>query len=256
MNMKFSTLLILSAALLAGGFLARASDFNALVLEQIRTMPDGGGYATTREAHTALSASVQPGSDSVAIQAAKACPSYCSGATYLVFLKTLLAAEKEGLVPPLGEVWSALAPKSSPDGVGIWGRWNANGPGASRLFHELQLGRNFTSYTEARPGDFLKIFWSDAVGKKERGHLVVFLGEEEKDGVPHVRFWSSNKPLGYGEKSVPKTKIARAIFSRLETPENIRNFQKIPKKDKYLASLLTHESSFAEALQQSGVAVP
>ena len=58
--MKFQTLSILSAAMLAGSLLARASDLNALVLEQIRTMPDGGGYATTREAHAALNSSVQP----------------------------------------------------------------------------------------------------------------------------------------------------------------------------------------------------
>jgi hypothetical protein len=254
--MKLRTLSILSAALSAGSLSASAGDLNALVLEQIREMPDGGGYATTREAHAALNSSVEMRAGSVEIQAAKACPSYCSGATYLVFLKTLRAVEKQGIIPPLGNAWASLAPKSSPDGVGIWGRWNANGPGASRLFHELALGRNFTSYAEARPGDFMKIFWIDAVGKKERGHLVVFLGEEEKDGVPHVRFWSSNKPHGYGEKSVPKSKIARAIFSRLENPANIRNLDSIPKKDEYLAGLLTRESSFAEALRQSGVAAP
>ena len=135
--------------MVAGSLLAGASDFNALVLEQIRTMPDGGGYATTREAHAALNSSVQPGPNSVSIQAAKACPSYCSGATYLVFLKTIHAAETKGLMPPLGRVWALLAPESSPDGVGIWGRWNANGPGASRLFYELALGRNFTGYAEA-----------------------------------------------------------------------------------------------------------
>ena len=253
--MRLYSLPILLAAF-ASSLSANAADFNAVVLEQIRVMPDGGGYATTREAHAALNSSVQVAGTTVGIQPAKACPSYCSGATYLVLLKTLHAAEKKGLVPPLGNVWASLAPKSSPDGVGIWGRWNANGPGASRLFHELSLGRNFTSYDEARPGDFMKIFWTDAVGKNERGHLVVFLGEEEKDGVPHVRFWSSNKPHGYGEKSVPKSKIARAIFSRLETPANIQNLSTIPKKDAYLAGLLTHESSFSEALQKSGVAAP
>lgn len=253
--MKLYPLPILLTAF-AGSLAANAADFNSVILEQIRTMPDGGGYATTREAHAALNSSVQVAGGSVGIQPAKACPSYCSGATYLVFLKTLHAAEKKGLVPPLGTAWASLTPKSSPDGVGIWGRWNANGPGASRLFHELSLGRNFTSYAEARAGDFMKIFWTDAVGKNERGHLVVFLGEEEKDGVPHVRFWSSNKPHGYGEKSVPKSKIARAIFSRLETPANIQNLPSIPKKDAYLAGLLTHESSFSEALQKSGVAEP
>ena len=253
--MKLRMFSILLVTLFSGDFLS-ASDINAIVLEQIRTMPDGGGYATTREAHAALNSSVQLGSETVSIQPSKASPSYCSGATYLVFLKTLQASEKKGLMPPLGSLWASLTPQSSPDGVGIWGRWNANGPGASRLFHELALGRNFTSYAEARPGDFLKIFWSDAVGKNERGHLVVFLGEEEKDGVPHVRFWSSNKPHGYGEKSVPKSKIARAIFSRLEVPSNIRNLASIPKKDEYLASMLSRESSFTEVLRQIGVATP
>ena len=254
--MRHRALIIFTAALFSIGLGASGADFNAIVLEQIREMPDGGGYATTREAHAALNSSVQVATGSMDIQPAKACPSYCSGATYLVFLKTLHTAEKKGLIPPLGNAWGSLTPKSSPDGVGIWGRWNANGPGASRLFHELALGRNFRSYAEARSGDFMKIFWTDAVGKKERGHLVVFLGEEEKDGVPHVRFWSSNKPHGYGEKSVPKSKIARAIFSRLETPSNIRNLHSIPKKDGYLASLLTRESSFEEALRLSGVVEP
>jgi len=55
---------------------------------------------------------------------------------------------------------------------------------------------------------------------------------------------------------VPKSKIARAIFSRLEAPANIQNLSTIPKKDAYLAGLLTHESSFSEALQKSGVAAP
>lgn len=247
---------IFTAVFLASSLLASAVDFNEIVLGQVRAMPGGGGYATTREAFEGLKSSVQAGDGGFSIQPSKAQPSYCSGATYLVFLKTLHAAEKSGAIPALGPVWPALAPKASPDGTGVWGRWNANGPGASRLFHELALGRSFTSYDEARPGDFLKIFWTDAVGKKERGHLVVYLGEEQRDGVPHVRFWSSNKPHGYGEKSVPKSKIARAIFSRLENPGNIRNLQSIPKRDGYLASLLTTESSFAEALRMSGVSTP
>lgn len=230
-----------------------AVDYNAIVLEQIRAMPKGGGYAVTKEALSALGGAAKSGNGSIAITAASATPSFCSGATYLVFLKTLKAAEDGSRIPRLGAVWDTLAPRPAPDGVGIWGRWNANGPGASRLFHELELGTNFTSYEAARPGDFMKIFWTDAVGKKERGHLVVYLGREMKDGVEHVRFWSSNKPDGYGEKSVPRTKIARAIFSRLESPENMRKAPSLPKKDPYLASLLTTESSFDEALLKSGV---
>jgi hypothetical protein len=249
---RLAFLVSISAATLV----ATASDFNSIVLDQIRAIPDGGGYATTREAHSALNFSVAPMGDSVSIIPVRARPSYCSGATYLALLKTLQAAEKSGRIAPLGETWSVILPKAASDGAGIWGRWNANGPGAARLFHELKLGRNFTEWSEARPGDFLKIFWTDAVGKSERGHLVVFLGEEEKNGVPHVRFWSSNKPNGYGEKSVAKSKIARAIFSRLENPDNIRNAATLPKKDDYLASLLRVESSFAEACRLSGITPP
>jgi hypothetical protein len=233
-----------------------AADFNAIVLEQIRSMPSGGGYATTREAHQALNRAVLMTPQGVCLESAKAQPSYCSGATYIVFLKTLAAAEKQSRSAPLGDVWGLLLPKPMSDGSGIWGRWNANGPGTARLFHELGLGKNFTSWEQARPGDFMKIFWAGEVGKNERGHLVVFLGTETKDGVEHVRFWSSNKPGGYGEKSVPKSKVAAVIFSRLENPSNMQRAATIPKTDAYLASLLTHESSFVEALQKCGIHMP
>ena len=33
------------------------------------------------------------------------------------------------------------------------------------LFERLDLGTNFSSYDKAKPGDFLKIFWNDNIGK-------------------------------------------------------------------------------------------
>jgi hypothetical protein len=232
---------------------ARALDFNAIVLEQVRSMPEGGGYAVTREAHEALISSVSSDGSTLKIDAKNAIPSYCSGATYLIFLKSLAAATKQANDEPRDIEWKKLQPARVADGINVWGRWNANGPGTARLFYELKLGRNFTSIEEARPGDFLKIFWKDAVGKNEFGHSVIFLGCENKDGVEHVRFWSSNKPAGYGEKSVPRSKMAKTLFSRLETPSNLRNLPSLRHSDPYLASLLTKESSFKEALQLCGV---
>jgi len=229
-----------------------AGDFNAIVLQQIARMPQGGGYATTTEAHDALSRSAQLTDAGVQLRAEMAQPSYCSGATYLVFLKALGVLQKSGSVTLTRAQWQALMPKRLGDGEGVWGRWNANGPGTPRLFHELGLGRNFTSFSKARPGDFLKIFWTEAVGLKERGHSVVFLGLEEVGGVPSVRFWSSNKPGGYGEKSVPASKIAHAIFSRFEFPERLQGLASLPARDVYLANLLRKESSIAEALRMSG----
>jgi hypothetical protein len=83
---------------------------------------------------------------------------------------------------------------------------------------------------------------------------VIYLGTEFRDGEESVRFWSSNAPDGYGEKSVPKRKIARALFSRLERPEAFARAAALPQTDGYLASLLERNSSFAEACRLTGVA--
>jgi len=215
-------------------------------------MPAGGGYAVTTGAGDALASAVRMDAMPPHILAEKARPSYCSGATYLVFLKTLVHLQNQGSISLDEAGWKALLPARMPDGESVWGRWNANGPGTSRLFHELGLGKNFTNYADAKPGDFMKIFWTDAVGRNERGHSVVFLGLSKAGEVETVRFWSSNKPGGFGEKEVPKSKIARVIFSRLESPARIADVAKLPKKDSYLASLLRKESSFAEAKKMVG----
>jgi len=239
--------------LLALTLAARADNFNDVVLQQVQSMPQGGGYATTSSAHEALIAAARIDAGSVRIQASRAMPSFCSSATYLVFLKTLGELQRRGSLSIGRDQWAALLPLKLADGEGAWGRWNANGPGTPRLFYELGLGRNFSSFEDARPGDFMKIFWTDAVGKSEHGHSVVFLGLETKDSVEYVRFWSSNKPGGYGEKSVPRTKVARAIFSRLENPANISRLSQIPPRDSYLAGLLTKNSSFAETVRLCGI---
>ena len=74
---------------------------------------------------------------------------------------------------------------------------------------------------------------------------------ERKAGLDYVRFWSSNIPTGYGEKSVPRAKIVHAIFSRLDAPANLS--RAVPPVDKYLASLLTSRSSYDEAKAKCGM---
>src|SRR4029077_18012497 len=132
------------------------------------------------------------------------------------------------------------------DGEGVWGRWNANGPGTARLFYELGLGRNFTDFDRAQPGDFMKIFWNNNVGRRESGHSVIFMGTENRFGEEYVRYWPSNIGLGYGEKSVLRKKIAYAIFSRLQTPAKLTRINNAPSVDGYLASLLRKSSSISE----------
>ena len=230
-----------------------ADDYNAAVLEQVNKMPRGGSYSTSRVAKIRLQRSAHFESGKFFFLPSAASPSFCSGATYLVFIRTIEALRERGQFDLDYATLNQLIIRDQRDGEGIWGRWNANGPGTARLFHELGLGRNFTDFAQAKPGDFMKIFWNNNVGRRESGHSVIFMGTENRFGEEYVRYWSSNVGLGYGEKSVPRRKIACAIFSRLQAPANLPRINNAPFVDRYLASLLRKKSNFAEAARMSGI---
>jgi hypothetical protein len=226
---------------------------NGLVLEQLKKMPTGGKYSVSHFAKIRLQSAAHFESGKFFILPAAASPSFCSGATYLVFIKTIETLRERGQLHLDFPTLEQLMIRDQHDGEGIWGRWNANGPGTARLFHELGLGPNFVDFDEAQPGDFIKIFWSRQVGRSEHGHSAIYLGKVDRAGVEYVRYWSSNVGAGYSEKEVPRTKIAAAIFSRLETPANLTRINDTPMVDSYLASLLSKRSSFAEATSRCGL---
>lgn len=251
--MFLKTLLVLLCAVAPA-----LADLNATVLQVIQTMPRGGGYSVATGATLALAGSIRTeispqSSAGLSVDAAHATPSYCSGATYLVFASVCQRLIREGRLALSDDALRALLVTGQRDGEGIWGRWNANGPGTARLFHELDLGKNFTDWDQARAGDFMKIFWNSEIGKKERGHSVVFLRTEIEDGVEYVRFWSSNKPGGYGEKRVPRRSVVFAIFSRFENPENLTRAADIPARDAFLANMLTASFSREEVRKKCGM---
>ncbi|MBV9672212.1 MAG: hypothetical protein JO076_05225 [Verrucomicrobia bacterium] len=97
----------------------------------------------------------------------------------------------------------------------------------------------------------MKIFWTNSVGQHEHGHSVIYLGRDFSHGIEMVRFWSSNKPTGFGIKMVPRSKIAFAIFSRLEAPEKVSRALSIATRDEYLASLVFNDSSVTEAARKA-----
>jgi hypothetical protein len=228
---------------------ANPSDINRLVLESLHQMPSGGGYSTSSNANRELRDAVTTTSGMLEIRPIHATPSYCSEATYLVFLKTLSTLQSSRQLSLSTEIVHALKPNGQPDGTGIWGRWNANGPGTARLFYELGLGPNFTDLSRAQPGDFLKIFWNDGIGATEHGHSVIFLRLDPTAGT--LTFWSSNLPGGYGEKTVPLSRIHRMLFSRLEHPENIN--RPLPHSDSYLSSMEHRSSTPAEMAEKCGI---
>lgn len=212
--------------------------FNAKVLATVRTMPSGGGYDGSDATKNLLHGACDLTDGKIRVNARHARPSFCSGATYLVLLEAL-GNGSEALLPEIDHQ----------DGHGVFGRWNSNGPGAAKLVADLAAGRNFTSWDEAQPGDFLKIWWTEKIGGRERGHLVVYLGHDAKS----VRFWSSNQPGGYGAKSAPRSDCQRVLFTRITRPERFAAANSLPAVDPWLSRMLREDFSWDEVLKKCRV---
>src|SRR5438094_10641761 len=128
----------LGACVFLGILVSRASfavDCSSLILEQITEMPQGGRYSVSHFAKIRLQSSAHFESGKFFILPSQASPSLCSGATYLVFIRTIEALRARGELHLDYATLEHLIIRYQRDGEGIWGRWNANGPGTARFFH-------------------------------------------------------------------------------------------------------------------------
>lgn len=225
------------------------------ILAALHSMPSGGGYAADRAAELRLAAQgITWRGGQLSISPAGASPTFCSAACYIVLLRALRAWEQARGVAFPASVWHSLRVEPShPDGYLSWGRVNANGPGFAVWVRELGAGYSFTSVAAARPGDFLKFFHTPAIGASERGHLVIFLGLVEREGQPCIRYWSSNKSGGYGERTTPLAGLHHLIFTRITHPERIARAPELPESHPWLSSLLTHPVSWEEVKARIGM---
>ncbi|YCM45071.1 hypothetical protein V2O64_03435 [Verrucomicrobiaceae bacterium 227] len=228
---------------------ATTTPLNTYVLAAIQSMPDGKGYDASQAAVDRLAASVTVKDSRFDEDLGKAASSFCSGATYVVFLRAIDLLQEKGQVKLSAEALSRYANLGVKDGEEIFGRWNANGPGTAKLFAELRCGSNFISYEKALPGDFMKIWWTDEIGGRERGHSVVYLGSDGKT----IRYWSSNIPAGYGEASVAKSKIKRVLFSRLERHDRLERATRLSPKNTFLAGMLTKPFTWDQVVKECRV---
>jgi hypothetical protein len=240
---------------------AAGTDYNEQILQLVETAPRGGGYNASNATILQLQKSILFSDQKLSVNPADAHPSFCSGATYVVFAEFISQLQNKKKLHLPAEALAELQVQNhdeQPDGVGVWGRWNADGPGTARLFYELKLGPNFLDLAQAKPGDFLKIFWNDKIGKGERGHSVIFLGQKKINGDLSICYWSSNIPEGMSEKCVSKAKTTHLLFSRLEHPENLAEVTKrvgsktSTYKDDYLTSLGRRSSTPEEMCQKVG----
>lgn len=215
-----------------------------------------GGYSTHDDAHDALSRAFEWDTrlQQPIFHTESARPSFCSGAVYAVIISALLHWDRENTPHRISpEAWQALLPHRAPDGVGAWGQANANGPGLAVLVHRLGAGINFTDWAKARPGDILKMWWTDAVGATERGHLVIFV----KDLGDEIVTWSSHQggkdsAGGFGFKRFRKKDAIHVLFTRIINPRAFNNAPKLGT-DEWLASLLQRTVTWKECLLRTGI---
>ncbi len=128
---------------------------------------------------------------------------------------------------------------------------NANGPGLAVLVHRLGAGINFEDWRKARPGDFMKIFWTDRIGRRESGHLTVLV----KDGGDQVTFWSSNIPDGYGARTVPQIPDQARHFHAHHQAGTVQPGP-LRGSHPWLSSLLRQEVGMKEVRRHSGMQNP
>ena len=145
-------------------------DWQRAILAAIDSFPEHGGYytggrpnalfakTTWRGLHDAYQ--MNAGDERPRFDPLQAQPSFCSSATYAVLIKALLIWDTRHKIKR--EAWVNMKPRvgfaddfnpegiGQDDGVGFWGRANANGPGLGVLVHELGAGYSFTAYRGAK----------------------------------------------------------------------------------------------------------
>lgn len=246
---------------ISGGKAAQTQKVNpwwkAMQRAIIDIQADGaGGYSTSDQAKAALVESFQ-WNDRLkrpifSPQVAR--PSFCSGAVYVALLSAILRWEEQNRRRVISaEAWQALMPRMVADGVGPWGYANSNGPGFALLVHRLGAGVNFTDWKLARPADVMKIWWTDEIGGRERGHLVVLV----KDEGDTVQVWSSHTARnglagGYGVRHVPKKDIRRVMFSRITNPAAFNKAHRLPDEP-WLTRQLSSPVTWEECCRRCGV---
>ena len=258
--------------------LGKPRSWNSLVLREISEVADFGGYYTSgsggpysQSTYQGMNAAFKMSGGRAVINIDKARPSFCSSACYMLLLKTISDYNGSSIG---SSAWTALRPYTvsglryapQEDGVGCWGRANANGPGMAVLIKELGAGKNiyignrseyssstayWNTWAKAEPGDFLKIFRSDAIGAVERGHMVVFIGSKyatnssgKRDDI--IYYWSStgsssrDSRRGYGIASCRASAIYRGVLTKITKPSAFSRASSISpaNKNKWLASML------------------
>ncbi len=229
------------------------TDYNAMILDIIKTLPSGGGYSRGSSFQSPTITAHNIGADRWEMRVYDGFPSHCTGATYAVFARLIAVLQDDGRIALDGEQIAALSARSRmPDGAtlvdgqGPFQIFNSNGAGVAALLKHTGTGMSFRDdkLLYARAGDFLKLFWNDNVGASEQGHQVIYLGRKTVGSRDMVCFWGSQRQNkkkrpggtealyfpaadgekvvdGYGEACRPRDDIRAMVFSRVTCMEHL-----------------------------------
>jgi hypothetical protein len=233
--------------------LCGGTDFNAMVLDIIKTLPKGGGYSRGGSFQLPTITAHNIGGNRMEMRVYDGFPSHCTSATYAVFARLVAVLQDNGTINLTADHIGALDAKSRmPDGTtlvdgqGPFQIFNSNGAGVAALLKHTGAGINFRDdkLLNARAGDFLKLFWNENVGASEQGHQVIYLGHKTVGSRDMICFWSSQRQNkkkrsggtealyfpadeggnvvdGYGEVCRPRSDVKEMIFSRITCMQNL-----------------------------------
>ena len=199
------------------GLDGKCGEYNKDVLEQISTIPAGGGYSLKG---SATNIPLKIGEDIITNKDSKT--SFCTGATYTVAMKVF---QKHHAFDQMTSEQKKNFQLGQNDNFGFWGAWNNNYEGAGDANRLIKFGEKVPSLKEACPGDFFNFN-----RKNGTGHSVVYLGQEGGK----VYYWSSNKSTkGFGVSCYPIDKIVlnASPITRMTHPENVANIEKFSGKN-------------------------
>lgn len=208
-----------------------APGFNKFILKAIdivqATAPDGGGYFANIKAQppeTPIGYELKLFGKSLFKPQRKT--SFCSGATYAVFIEALNMIYADSTKELDFERFEAfrmeeLDGKRREDGVKFWGKWNDDGYGNHYAMVQYSKIGTRISPEEALPGDFVNISWTNG-----GGHSTVFLGWYiDEKGEKRLMYFSSQKSTnGLADQGVKISNIKELCFVRLTNPDNIFTF--------------------------------
>ncbi len=215
-----------------------------------------GCYSTRADAHYALRSCFGFGmiSGKLYYMPSKLTPSFCSGAVHIALLSALMHWDSTHPEISLSkEDWDSMLPGNVQDGEGVWGWANANAAGFANLIHKLGAGYSFTNPAQARRHDIIKIWWTNEIGGKERGHLAFLI----KQDAEHYYIWGSHQRDEKGQegiytKQIAKSDVARVLFTRITQPAAFQRAEDIGF-DPWLNALLYTPVSWEETLRRAGV---